>query len=389
MRIAFFRCFTPLLAAIALTAGAAGAQEAGERPWLVSLNVNHGSFSTGDIDADGTQTLSYAQVAYEAERWGVAAAGSYAATSYDTEASERRFEASAFRDTTLSGYYRFAKGGLAARAGLDVTLPTGKSAFESSELARVMTDDVREDLLLAHTYGGGLNVNPSLALTYKTGPVIWGAGVKYLFVGEYNPTTDADGDDFDPGDVLTGILSALVDGGRAGKLLLTATYTRAGADRQGGREVFREGDSLALEARGIRQWTEAWRSTIGLILGIQEKNERLGDGDVLRSETGNANGDSLEILTTNVYRLASRVSLTGILGYKKVEANGYSDGDALHDAGRSVLYLEPGGAYYLRDDLYVMFRLRYTRVSDKKDAFSPKDAAYDVINADAGVVYSF
>lgn len=377
------------LMASVLAGGSALAQDGEEKPGVASINLNYGSFSTPDADVDGNQALTYAQVAYETERWGAAAAGSFASTSYRTELHDDRFTVSALMDSVLSAFYKTRLGGVSVRAGADVNVPTGKNAFPSEELRRVVTDDIREDLQLVNIYGGGLNITPHAVFTYKSGPVTWGAAFRYIFTGEYDPTSDIEGDDFDPGDRLTGVGSALVDMSGAGKILLTATYSRAGADKQGGREVFRNGDVTQIEARYMRGWTESLKGTLGVVFSTQGKNERLGDGDVLQSETGNANGNSLEFFTLNVYSYSSRALFTGVAGYKTVDENGYSEGEPFHDAGRSLFYLEPGGAFYLRDDLYFAAKVRYTRISDKKDSFSPKDAAYDVFNVDAGFVYSF
>ena len=363
---------------------------AGEaRPWLVSLFANYNKWDTGDVDNDGVQSLVYTQIAYDTQRWGAAVTGTYAGTSYKTTQSEDRFDVKTFTDTAVSTYYSVKHGGLKLRGGVDVSLPTGKSSFSSDELARVIADDIDEDLMLMNSYGAGLNISPHLAATYDMKRVTLGAGLKYVFAGAYDPVTDMDGDEFDPGDRLSLILSVNASAGASGYLMLTGSYTVFDKDRLGGRDVFRNGDMLSLEGRYIRRWTQSLRNTIGVIFTSQDKNEAIGDGDVMKSETGNSNANKIEVFADAAYDLGGRLTLTGIAGYKTVAANGYSEGDDLHDAGRAVIYIDPGMIAFFRDDVYATLKLRYARIEDKKDAFSPENARYGVFNLDAGVVFSF
>ncbi|VAX15616.1 hypothetical protein MNBD_NITROSPINAE03-325, partial [hydrothermal vent metagenome] len=111
--------------------------------------------------------------------------------------------------------------------------------------------------------------------------------------------------------------------------------------------------------------------------------------DVLNAELSNSNNNSWEIFANNIYRRSRKLWLMGMLGYKSVSANGYSLGDALYDGGRSKVYIEPGISWFFSKAMYATGRVRYSKIDDRQDAFSAKDAAYNVFNIDLGLVYSF
>ena len=89
----------------ALAATTAFAQSTGEtaRPWLAAIYANYGRFDTGDVDADGSQTIGYLQLAYRSgDTWGVGVTSSYASTSYAPAHTEGRFDVTGMTDSALS-----------------------------------------------------------------------------------------------------------------------------------------------------------------------------------------------------------------------------------------------------------------------------------------------
>lgn len=380
--------FALLAALLAGTAGVAHGEDE-KRPWLVSLSLNYGSWRTGDLDSDGTQALSFAQVSYEGKSWGAAINGVFVSTSYKASHAEDRFDVTTLADTDISTYYSIKRGGLTLRGGVDVGAPTGKSSYSEDELKKVMVDDLSQDLMLINTYGAGLNVAPHLMAVYR---FKWGAaglGARYEFTGEYDPATETAGDEFDPGDRLLLVLNTVARTVGEDYALFSLAYSRYGEDKQSGRGVFRQGDVIIATARYIRKWGGSFTSVAGVTYSTQRKNEVIGDGDTLESERANSNNNSLEAYVSGSYKFSGRLSATGLLGYKEVGANGYHEEDDYYDAGRSKAYIEPGMTWSFSSSVYATLRARYSRVLDKKDAASSEDAAYDVFNVDAGLVYSF
>jgi len=360
-----------------------------DKPWLMALYANYGRFDANKANSDGAQSIGYFQLVYDKSKWGAGITSSYNSVSYQAGRATDSYDLSGFTDTALTTFYnkRIKKANL--RFGVDIGLPTGKNAVTVQNLSRVIVDDVREDLLLLNTYGAGFNVAPNFAATYNTGSVTWGLGGRYLFAGEYDPTTDFAGDSFDPGDSLSVVASALTSISASDSLFLTLIYTTYGKDKQGGRDVFRNGDIYTFEARYVKRFIEDLTSTLAFVFKKQDKNERLQEGAVLKSETGNSNANVLEFLFENIYRYSRRFSLTAVTGYKTVGSNDYGEDDSFQDAGRDKIYIEPGAIWKFGESAYSTFKLRYSRLNDKKDAFSPEDTTYNVLNLDIGVVLSF
>ena len=122
-------------------------------------------------------------------------------------------------------------------------LPTGKASYSETELNSIFTDDLSQDLMLVNSYGGGTNLSPHFMAAYKVGSFVLGAGLKYEITGEYDPTTDTADDNFDPGDRLLALINAVwtMTGDRF--MMLTLTYGSVGKDKQGGADVYQEGDT--------------------------------------------------------------------------------------------------------------------------------------------------
>ena len=361
----------------------------GERPWLVSLFSNVNRWDTSDVDNSGGQTLVYSQISYDSDAWGLALTGTYTDTRYSTTQATDSFEVKTFTDTAISSYYSMKSGRTSLRGGVDLSLPTGIHSFSSAQLTRVIADDISEDLMLVNNYGSGLNVSPHLAFTYDMSPVTLGLGAKYIFSGAYDPLTDVDNDSFDPGDQLLLLLSANVSIANNDFFMLFFSYATFGKDKLGSRDVFQNGDIFALEGKYLRQWSQVLRTTFGAVFTTQGKNESTGENNLLKSETGNSNANKIEVFADSAYDIRDRLTLTGVVGYKNVAGNGYSMGDDLYDAGRNVVYLEPGVIFFFDEDIYAMAKVRYSRVADKKDAFSAQDANYNVLNLDLGIVVNF
>jgi hypothetical protein len=379
--------FGAALAAILAASPSAWSDEGGMG--MVSLFANVGKWSSGDTGGDGSQALVYSQVAYDAKAWGVAATGSMVQTSYKSSTLQERLDISTLTDTAIATHYGMKWDEATLRLGLDVNLPTGKHAYSDSEINKAILEDVSQDLLLVNVYGAGLNIAPHVLASYRTGFGAVGAGLKYSFAGEFDPTTERSGDNFDPGDKLMAVMTAMILSRGEDYVLLNASYTRAGIDKQGGRDVFHTGDLYGADARYVAKWDGNSQTALAVSLKWQNKNELLDAFGALRPEMDNSNKNSTEVLLNNSYRYTSEVTVTGVAGYKTVAANGYPANNGLYDAGRNKYYIEPGAAWQFSKEAYLSGKLRYSMVKDKQDAFSAVDATYNVYNLDLGVVYTF
>jgi len=356
--------------------------------FTVSATANYGSWGAGDNN--GSQWIGYFQAAYDTQDWGVAVTGKGAKTSYKTVLSDERLDLTTLTDTSVSTYYSHKTGDLTLRGGVDLSLPSGKHSYTGSELARIITDPLSQDLMMLNTYGAGTNVIPHLLAVYKVSDLVTvGGGARYESTGAYNPTTDASSGALDPGDRAMAMLNGVLTLTDSDFFMLSVIYNHSGVDKQEGKDIFRTGDTYSLEARYIRKWEEAFSSILSVAYRQQDKNEMISASNVLNAELSNSNNNSWEAYVNNIYRYSDDFSFTGIFGYKQVLANGLKEDESLYDGGRWKAYLEPGVMWFLSQANYVSLKLRYSYIFDKKDAFEPADAGYNVFNADIGYTYSF
>lgn len=356
----------------------------------VSATANYGNWSSIAGDNKGSQGLAYFQAAYDAEGWGVAATGKGANTSYKTVLSEERLDFTTLTDTSFSSYYAHKIGDLLLRGGVDFSLPTGKHAYSSSELGRIITDPLSQDLMMVNTYGGGTNIIPHFLAVHKiSDQLTLGGGFRYELTGSYDPTTDISNDMLDPGDRLMLMLNGAWIATDNDYFLLSVMYNYASVDKQDGKDIFRTGDMYTVEVRYIRKWEEDFNSILSFSYHQQEKNQMLSEGNVLNSELSNSNNNSWDVYINNVYRYSDDFSFAGMAGYKQVFPNGLGEDESLYDGGRWKAYVEPGIMWFLSPINYLSCKIRYSYILDKKDAFASDNSGYNVFNVDIGYTYSF
>lgn len=369
--------------------GALHAQEKGRNPWLLTVSANHGSWNADKSSADGSQSVGFFQLAYDLETVGCSVSTTYANASYRPAGADGRFEVDTFADTDISTFYMAKLGGLTLRGGVDLRVPTGKSAYTNEQVSRIMIDTVSQEIMLINTYGGGLNVIPHFVAVYSMKGFTIGAAARYEIAGEYNPTTETANDQFDPGDRLTALVTGAWTVTDSDALLLTGSYLSVGKDKQDGKDVFRQGDTYSGDARYIRKWGATVNTVLGVTYKNQGTNQALTSENYLQSEVSNSNNNSLEAYLSGQYRYSKSLLLRGLAGVKVVGANGYLEADPLYDAGLDKQYAQAGVTWYFTEGMYATAQLRYTRITNKKDALAEADTVYGVANADLSFVYGF
>ncbi len=367
-----------------------GEAKAKIKPWVASVSSNIGSWKTGELDSYGNQALGYTQVAYDSNKWGVAFTGAYSSTSQKTDGYDSSLEIRRFSNAGISTYMLKKSDNLTIRAGIDLGIPMERSSLKTDDLRRMVVDDISEDLMPLNSFAAGFDIGFNLGMVYAANPFTYGLGVKYLLAGEYDPVTDLEDGSFDPGDSVTLVGSALYLLGRGDALIFIGTYQNYEKDKLGGRDIYHNGDRYKAEARYLKHWGSGWKSMFGVIFERQGRNSIQSDfGTTLQSETGNSNGDILETFLSGAFVMSKWIQLTGIAGYKSVQANGLDEENELRDGGRSLYYLEPGIIYYVNRSAYVTVKPRYARIEDKKDAFAVRNANYDVFSVNFEFVSTF
>ena len=364
----------------------AGAQEE-----KIVLQVNeNSSIWSGDSSPkkEGSQNLVYFSVAYIKKNYGVTLLGAYANTTYKYNGGQAEdFSLSSLTDTTLSSYYKFNRGGLNIRAGLDFNLPTGNAGFTDSQFGALFTDNFVQDLNVVNFFGGGLDIAPNFVISKSLANLTVGFGMRYELTGKYDPTTETAGDDYDPGDLLTFIGSGMLRPNDRSLIVTDLRATLSTRDRRGGEDYFKQGNVYNLDLRYVRKY-DSFRATLFGSYGMQEKNQKSGaTAGTLTTENRNTNNNKYELYTHIFYNFTSVVGISGILGYKNVMSND-ATGD-LRDAGYNKVYLGGGGTFTLSDILFWTAELRYFQIDNGADAQESQSTKYTGFNFDIGLVYTF
>lgn len=390
-------CLALALCAIAVS-GAAYADEAPPAPeapppdrLILQINENRGMWKSDSSPVKkGGQNLLYFSAGYYAQAWGLTALGSFADTNYVYgDPAKNDFRLIALGDVTLSGYRLMPqKWGLDLRLGLDLNLPTGHPSFTNAEMQTLFLDGVTRDLVMMPAFGKGFNIAPNLVVseTFANGSVA-GAGLRYEFSGQYDPTRDIAGDGYDPGDVLMLMGSVQHKLTEKDAVLFDLAITLSSRDKQGGAEVFKQGDSYDLTLRYIRA-TPVMRVTYGVNYGFQENNQSVGTGGIT-TENRNSNNNKLDLFINTGYLLAANTMLNGIFGHKIIYKNGYASGDALYDAGYRKIYFGGGFSYVVSEKLFFTVDARGYQITNEADTLEVSTASYRGVNIDLGLVYTF
>lgn len=358
---------------------------------VVQMNENRGSWtSDASPTKKGGQNLVYYSVGYYAEQWGMTVLGSNADTTYvNNDPARGDFNFAGSMDSTASIYYmRPSIVGVDVRAGLDLNVPTGHPTFSNDALGAMMLDGVSKDLNMATSFGRGLNVAPNIILSKPIGNSSFGLGLRYETMGEYDPTRDVPNDAYKPGDMIMvmGLMQYALSGQNL--LLMDLVSTFSARDQQGGAEVFKKGNTYDFTLRYIKIGT-SMRVTYVLSAGVQDKNKILGAGGGLTTEDRNTNNNRTEVFINTGYVLSNRLIINNILGYKKYNANGYSLGDQLYDAGYDKIYAGGGLNYTFSESSYVKLDMRVFQIKNGADTMEPSSAVYRGVNLDLGFVYLF
>lgn len=355
------------------------------------MNENRGSWtSDASPTKKGGQNLVYYSVGYYAEQWGVTVLGSQGDTTYiNNDPARGDFNYAGSMDGIVSIYYvRPSLLGVDVRTGLDLNVPTGHPAFSNAALGAMMLDGVSKDLNMATSFGRGLNIAPNIILSKPIGNSSLGLGLRYETMGEYDPTSDVSNDSYKPGDMLMlmGLWQYAVS--ERDMLLMDLVSTFSGRDQQGGAEVFKKGNTYDCTLRYIKAGS-SMRVTYVLSAGLQEKNKTLGAGGGLTTEDRNTNNNRIEAFINTGYVLSNRLMINNILGYKKYDANGYSFGEQLYDAGYGKIYAGGGVTCTFSQNSYVKFDIRTFQIWNGGDAMESSSSTYRGVNVDLGFYYSF
>ncbi len=369
------------LAALALVLAGTGGRPAAADEWTLQTGVHLDAYD--GPGQRGYQLLAPFGLAFDTPRWGASLRGAFGTSERDPGEGPRG-AVTGFVDTTLSGYLRLVVAGVEVRGALDLDLPTGQSRL-SRRQAAAFAD---EDLNALDRFGEGLDVNPSVLAYRSFGAFGLGIAVGYLLTGEFDPTRETPADDLDPGDELTVAVLGDTDLADVLHLLVRASYTTFGADRRGGRRVFREGDEI--DVRAVLTWRpEPWFAELTVRDIVRLKAERPDAAGRLRTEPHRSSGNDLRASVSVGYILADTVTVQGTAAVRYLAENGYPPADPLHDGGRVKIALGPAVTWSPTRTFAVDAGVAYFVLDAERSPAFPRPGTFHGVHADLRITYRF
>ncbi len=368
--------FVVALGVLAVWVRPAAAQE-----WTVRTGAHVDAWSGSG--QNGHQILAPFGLSFDTPDWGLSVRGAYG-NSERNPGDSPSGSITGFTDTTLSGYYRLTAGQWEIQAGLDLGLPTGVSRLRADQFPAIQD----EDLVALDRFGEGFDINPTIVVFRSFGGFGVGAGLGYLRKGEYDPTRDTPGDDFDPGDELTAALLGDFYVADTVRILARGSYTYFTADQRGGVKVFREGDEF--DFRVSAEWRpEPWYVVLTLRDIVRLKGERQDATGRLVTEARNSNGNDFRAGVTVGYILNDAWTIEGSAAVRHVEANDYPAGDPLRDGGRTKYAFGPSVTWGPTRTFSIAAGVAYFILDAKQSPIFPRDSTFHGVHADLRITYRF
>ncbi len=207
----------------------------------------------------------------------------YAYTYYDPAAGESR-SLSAPLDTKLNlSYEILEKLPVDILIGLDVNLPTGKTALAIKDLVLMMD----EELISINRFGEGYNINPTLTVAKELGNFVAGLSAGYSWRGKYDYSSESR--NYDPGDIFTLGAEVRYDFTRTCFMRFFGNYAWFEKDQLEGADQYQEGD-LYLFGWGIHYNPPKWQTGFVLRNIYRQKSKFQDTQGTLITEEKNSHG---------------------------------------------------------------------------------------------------
>jgi len=227
-------------------------------------------------------------------------------------------ELTGLNDSRISLYSSFLDDHLLL--GLGLNLPTGKKALDAEEVGVVAWLTESFFNFPIKSYGEGFAVNLETGYAYAANGLAFGAGLGYTLKASYEPLSGVE--DYKPGNQFKiGCYGSYEKSGLLGKLSMLVNLFSD--DQLDGRSVFRDGAILDLRQE-IRYKRERMITALSFREILRGKDRRLGI-TALETEPEKSHGTEIRVLAEAGYGLNQRISLSALLEYKRVGANGYPE----------------------------------------------------------------
>jgi hypothetical protein len=284
----------------------------------------------------GYQSFIPLRISAQKEEFSVSVLTGYDYTFYDPNFGEND-SISHTLDTKLNFSYGILdKLPFQVLLGLDLNLPTGKTALTSKMLIQALDPD----LVSITKLGEGFNVNPTLTLAKGWGNWVAGLGVGYLWRGQYDYATDLR--NYDPGDIFTTTAEVRYEFSPAWSARLFGQYAWFGKDEVENHPHYKEGE-FYLAGAGLRYSQKTWDTAFTMRYIFRGKSEfPTQSGDLVNPGHGiHGNEWTGDILLR--YLAGDKTTLWTKLQGLILEANDFPSDSSSFVGRRQKISLEIGG----------------------------------------------
>ena len=332
-----------------------------------------------DGGAKGAQFISPITFAYQKGNLDLGFRSAWVESRNKTEGLEGRV--STFTDSALSASYtQKLPLGITVRYNLDYNAPTGTAALEGIEKNAIMDGH----LVQQTRFGEGHNVTPGVIVSKViNNNLSLGAGLSYTGRGAYDPNSDVENDELDPGNetrltVQSNYGTKNVSMNSRLALQKSATTTVNGFD------YFEKGDKADLS---ITATLKALPKQQQLTFGVGYSKQR-PDTYVSRitgnfeKESTNINGDNQYAFISYARPWAGKNIFRAKANWYQQKANSYDQFNDLYNAGRVKKSIELGYDRLLNKKSKLSFSASTFRLNEKATPATLRDTEY------SGEIYS-
>ncbi|GAK49475.1 hypothetical protein U14_00697 [Candidatus Moduliflexus flocculans] len=300
-------------------------------------------------------------------------------------------ELTSLTDTYFTATYALLTAPIGISLGIDTDLPTGAERLNANERAAEVGEN--HDLFEVDDFGEGFDFGVNLGLAKAFGAVSLSLNGGYRFNGEYDPTSDIEDDDYDPGDQTR--IAALLKWQASTQFSLDASmaYAHFTEDKRDGSASFQEGDRLSL-GETFKLNTQIGKP-MSIVFALQQtfqaKNKALSADGMLYTEPENVNGSEFFGTLDLLYSYSSRCTLRMIGDIRYYgESDLQNDEAGLPYDGQRIRYgFGPGVIYQPNAHIGLNGLFKYFILDQSKDIQLPQDATFHGANVSIGMTYTF
>jgi hypothetical protein len=230
-----------------------------------------------------------------------------------------------FTDTRLTGSYIGLDNHLLVTGS--VCAPTGKTRLKGDQSSVASALAMYPFSFRVPSFGQGLSAGISAVYAFEISNIILGGGFGFNYKNGFKPYDNSD-EKYAPGIEASLNLGGETNAGnrRGMKLTWDITYTFYGADKYGGKEVFKSGNKLMINLRSI---FKAGSTDIMAYLNERTKGKNDKGFGTLITEQKNSNGNQLELGGMSYSPLNDKFGIKGLAEIKFYSKNEYESNGAL------------------------------------------------------------